>query len=89
MLRIIAVDDETGLPIPARAIITSVAPTPAVSFDNTPGGTGVGLAPGVLGAPEGVLLLSGDGTFRVPVGTYDVFVSHGPEWEGWRFWPTM
>ncbi len=107
-------DDETGLTLPARVIVTSVAPTPPLRFDpdraqHTPctstsdcpanpfngrpmdaciggacfvnGEYAVGLAPGVLGAPEGVLLIAGAGSLRVPAGTYDLFITHGPEWE--------
>src|SRR5579871_3797375 len=93
-LRVVAVDDESGLPLPARALVTAVPPTPAVEFDLDPrtgkcptpaqfgcGRVGVRLGPGVVGAPEGVLLLDGDGAFAVPPGKYDVFVTHGPEWE--------
>ncbi len=87
-LRIVALDDETGLPLPARALIQAVPPTPAIPFDVSPktgmsvnGNFGVRLAPGVLGAPEGVLLVAGDGAFDVRPGTYDVFVTRGPEWE--------
>lgn len=85
-LRLVVLDDENGLPIPARAIITAVAPTPAVSFDNPASTRGIGadgypIAPGVVGAPEGVLLVVGDGTVPLRPGTYDVMLTHGPEWE--------
>jgi hypothetical protein len=87
LLRVSALDDETGQPMPARVIVTAVGPTPAVRFDYNlqgkivNGDFGVGLAPGVIGAPEGVLLVGGDGAWPVPAGTYDVFVTRGPEWE--------
>jgi hypothetical protein len=80
-LRLVVLDDETGLPLPARAIVTAVEPTAPVSFDDTPGSIGIPLSPGVIGAPEGVLLVAGDGAFLIPAGTYDITLTHGPEWE--------
>src|SRR5689334_17022411 len=71
-LRLVVLDDETGLPVPARAIITAVQPTPPVGFDPSPGAIGAPLSPGVIGAPEGVLLVAGDGAFPIPAGTYEV-----------------
>jgi hypothetical protein len=107
-VRVQVLDDESGLPMPARVVVTAVGTTPAVRFDNDPfalqivcqadqecpagdycsymrcttgGLTAVALSPGVLGAPEGVLLVGGDGSFRVPAGTYDVTAFRGPDWE--------
>jgi hypothetical protein len=80
-------DVDTGLPIPARAIITAVAPTPPVRLDVNSQGMpadgryGVNIAPGVIGAPEGVLLVAGSGGFQLPAGDYDLMLTHGPEWE--------
>ena len=82
-----ALDDDTGLPLPARVLVTAVPPTPSVRFDVDERGRpvngefGVRLSPGVIGAPEGVLLVSGSGWFDVPAGTYDLFITRGPEWE--------
>jgi hypothetical protein len=87
-LRITALDDETGLPIPARVIISPVLTTPVTPFDvgsdgrSVDGEYGVSLGPGVIGAPEGVFLVAGDGGFPIPSGAYDLFTIHGPEWEG-------
>jgi hypothetical protein len=87
-LRVIALDDETGLPMPARAVITAVPPTTPVRFDYDPttgvclnGTDGANIAPAVIGAPEGILLVAGDGTVQLPDGTYRVMVTRGPEWE--------
>ncbi|HEY3359425.1 MAG TPA: CehA/McbA family metallohydrolase [Polyangia bacterium] len=87
-LRVVALDSETEVPVPARAIITALAPTLPVDFDIDPatgttlaGIDGANIAPNVIGAPEGVYLTSGDGTFKVPPGSYRVFVTRGPEWE--------
>jgi hypothetical protein len=82
-------DGDTQLPMPARVIFR---PPPGAGFAdsitsgtwnvNSPGsGTGAVVAPGVVGAPEGVLLVSGQGVVPVPAGTYDLFITRGPEWE--------
>ena len=87
VLRLTVSDGETGLYLPSRVIVTAVPPTPAVAFDVTREGVsangefGVKLGPGVVGAPEGVLLEAGAGTVHVPPGIYDLFITHGPEWE--------
>ncbi|MSP60951.1 MAG: hypothetical protein EXR72_11520 [Myxococcales bacterium] len=78
-------DDESGLPMPARVIVTAVGKTPGVAFDldrqGRSTGFGAHLTPLVIGAPEGVLLVGGAGAWPVPVGTYDLFLTRGPEWE--------
>jgi hypothetical protein len=43
--------------------------------------TGATVGPGVVGAPEGVLLQSGLGVIPVPPGKYKLFVTRGPEYE--------
>src|SRR5207244_567550 len=49
---------------------------------NSPGSAiGAVVAPGVLGAPEGVLLVTGLGSVPVPPGSYDLFITRGPEYE--------
>jgi hypothetical protein len=82
-------DGETQLPMPARVIFR---PPPGAGFADSitsgtpdplsPGGaTAAVVGPGVLGSPEGVLLVSGLGVVPVPAGTYKLFVTRGPEWE--------
>ena len=89
-LHIIASNDEDGTPLPVRVIIDAAKGTAQPIFDKDylapngtwyVGGIGRGITPGVLGAPEGVMLWTGEGQFPIPPGTYDVFVTHGPEWE--------
>ncbi len=86
-LRVIALDDETGQPMPARVVVTATGATRPHLFDlggdgmSVAGAVGVTLGPGVIGAPEGVLLAAGDGGFALPAGTWDVAVYRGPEWE--------
>jgi hypothetical protein len=91
LLHVAAVDDETRIPLPARVLISPVPTTPPVRFDVDPatgesleGADGPLIAPGVYGAPEGVLVAAGAGTFPVPPGQYRVFVTHGPEWEAYE-----
>src|SRR5262245_32830091 len=80
-------DDESGKPLPVRVLVTAVPPTPAPRFDRTPGGqvtngdTGTVVAAGVIGAPEGVMLIKGQAELTMEPGSYDLFITHGPEWE--------
>jgi hypothetical protein len=75
--------------VPARVIFRPppgaglADPVSSGAFDpRSPGGaTGVALGVGVLGSPEGVLLQMGAGTVAVPAGTYQLFVTRGPEYE--------
>ncbi len=82
-LRLIVTDDQTGLPLPARVLLKGVPPTATPEFDKGgklgKNGTPIGL--GVLGAPDGLILPVGDGALPLVAGTYDLFVTHGPEWE--------
>ena len=86
-LELVVTDDETGLTLPSRVLITAVPPTPPIRFDVNARGmvlngeTAASVAPGVMGAPEGVMLYSGAGSMRIPAGTYELFITHGPEWE--------
>jgi hypothetical protein len=87
---LITVDDEdTGAPVPARVIFR---PPPGSGFADSlisgtvdplsPGSyTGSLVSPGVIGSPEGVLLASGRGVVPVPAGTYQLFITRGPEYE--------
>lgn len=96
LVTITVLDLQAGMLVPARVIISAVAPTPAVNFDldphtgapphgkkgqPLPGAYGFELSPGVLGAPEGLLLQNGAGTFRLPAGTYDLSITRGLEYE--------
>jgi len=89
-LTIFVLDGETRQPIPARVI---VRPTPGAGFaDNLFGGTATAMSPGsltgavvslgVLGSIEGVMLAYGQGVIPIPAGTYQLFVTRGPEYEG-------
>jgi hypothetical protein len=82
-------DGDTGLPVPARVIFR---PPPGAGFADSimtgkpdpmsPGSfTGAVVGPGVLGSPEGVMLVSGQGVVPVPPGTYSLFITRGPEYE--------
>jgi hypothetical protein len=80
-------DRDTGLPTPSRVIFR---PPPGAGFcdtgttwdPNSPGSaTGAVVSAGVLGAPEGVLLVTGLGSVPVPPGDYDLFITRGPEYE--------
>lgn len=83
-------DDETGENIPARVLFTPIAPTPAPRFDRnnqgvlTNGEVGTSPDPGIIGSPEGVMLISGNARLSLLPGTYDLFITHGPEYEAWQ-----
>ena len=87
VLRLTVVDGETGFFLPSRVLITAVEPTRPIAFDidkngvSAKGDRAVRLGPGVLGAPEGLMLEAGTGAVHLPQGIYDVMVTHGPEWE--------
>jgi hypothetical protein len=72
-------DDNT--PIPARLTFRPVGDTPKLFF------TTIDIAreeAGAVTAFDRAFVLRGDADLRVPVGTYDVWVSHGPEWDTTR-----
>jgi hypothetical protein len=88
-LTVFVVDGETRAPLPARVI---VRPTPGAGFaDNLFVGTATPMSPGsltgavvslgVLGSIEGVMLAYGQGVIPLPAGTYQLFVTRGPEYE--------
>ncbi len=70
-------DDNSAL-IPARLTFRAVGDTPALYF------TTIDIAreeAGAVTAFDRAFVLRGDADIRVPAGTYDVWVSHGPEWD--------
>jgi hypothetical protein len=89
---VFTVDDaDTQSPVPSRVIFrpppgsgfadsetVGIAPDPLRS----PGSfTGAVVGPGVLGSTEGVMLVDGIGAVPVPPGTYQLFITRGPEYE--------
>src|SRR5450631_2996848 len=72
-------DSRTGKPIPCKLTFVGVDGTRDPEF------TRVDIArqegDGAIAAFNRVMSLSGVGVARVPLGTYDVTVSRGPEWE--------
>ncbi len=85
-------DTETGALIPARVVFrpppgagfadSLTAPIPMPGDPPLPGArTGATVSPGVVGAPEGVLLQSGFGVVQLPPGDYKLFITRGPAYE--------
>ena len=70
-------DAATGAPIPAKITFVGVGPTHTPSFTTTDTPLDRGRA---IAAFNKVLTLSGEGRIDVPPGTYDIYVSRGPEW---------
>ena len=75
---IVDIKDDAGAPVPARLTFVPVGDTPKVFFTTTDIGRE---EVGAIAAFDRVFVLRGDGELRVPVGSYDVWVSHGPEWD--------
>jgi hypothetical protein len=73
----VRVRDEAGKPLPARLTFVGVNGTLTPRF--TRSDFGRDQPGGVLAYDRGFLV--GDAELAVPVGQYDVWVSHGPEWE--------
>ena len=74
----VEVRDDHGGAIPARLTFRPVGDTPALYF------TTIDIAreeAGAITAFDRAFVRRGDAELRVPVGTYDVWVSHGPEWD--------
>jgi hypothetical protein len=74
----VEIRDEHGAPIPARLTFRSVGETQKLFF------TTIDIAreeAGAAAAFDRAFVLRGDADLRVPIGTYDVWVSHGPEWD--------
>jgi hypothetical protein len=70
-------DQATGELIPCKLTLLGVGTTPHPSMTTDEIGRREGAS---LTSHNRVFSLSGLGTVAVPVGTYDVFVSRGPEW---------
>lgn len=79
-IHLIIRDGDSLSPLPARAIVYPLAGTPKPNFKSD-GATASVYAPGVIGSPEGVLLMSGEATFPIPVGTYELWILQGTEYE--------
>ncbi len=74
----IEVTDERGEKLPARVTFRGAGETPTPEF------TTVDVAreeQGAVAAFDRAFVLRGDAELRVPPGTYDVYVSHGPEYD--------
>ena len=74
----IEIRDEHGALLPARLTFRAVGETQNLFF------TTIDIAreeAGAVTAFDRAFVLRGDADLRVPVGTYDVWVSHGPEWD--------
>lgn len=74
----IEITDEHGAPIPARLTFRAVGETEKLFF------TTIDIAheeAGAVTAFDRAFVLRGTADLRVPVGTYDVWISHGPEWD--------
>ena len=77
----IEIRDDNNVLIPARLTFRPVGETPKLFF------TTIDIAreeDGAITAFDRAFVLRGDADLRVPVGTYDVWISHGPEWDTTR-----
>jgi hypothetical protein len=72
-------DAHTGDLIPCKLTFVGVAGTPTPSFTRIDIGRSEG--EGTISAFDRVMSAVGAGVVHVPHGTYDVFVSRGPEWD--------
>lgn len=79
-LQIVVRDGDDLQPLPARMLVAPVAPTKMPNF-RSDGWTAAFVANDVLGAPEGVLLVTGRALLPFPDGTYDLSFLQGPEYE--------
>ncbi|HET9625007.1 MAG TPA: CehA/McbA family metallohydrolase [Kofleriaceae bacterium] len=69
--------DDNAL-IPARLTFRPVGDTPKLFFTTIDIGREEA---GAIAAFDRAFVLRGDADLRIPAGTYDVWVSHGPEWD--------
>ncbi len=72
-------DAKTGEPIPCKLTLVGVAGTPDPELTRVD--IGRLESEGTLVAYNRIMSLTGVGVAHVPVGTYDVTVSRGPEWD--------
>ncbi|HEV8320818.1 MAG TPA: CehA/McbA family metallohydrolase [Myxococcota bacterium] len=80
LLRYSVRDADTGTPIPCKLTLVPAPGTPPLRM----GRPDIGRAEGpAIAAGDRVFSLAGDGAVHVPFGTYDVWVSRGPEWDVW------
>ena len=78
---LIEVRDDGGAPVPARLTFRPVGDTAKPLFTTTDIGRE---EVGGIAAYDRVFVLRGDCELRVATGTYDVWFSHGPEWDTTR-----
>jgi len=78
---LVEIRDDADVPIPARLTFRSVGDTPKLYFTTIDIGRE---EVGGIAAYDRVFVLRGDCELHVPVGQYDVWVSHGPEWDTTR-----
>lgn len=76
-LRFEVIDSTTRRPIPCKLGFEGKDGTPRPRFSTTDVPSSID---GGVAAYSRVYSLAGRGSLRVPLGTYDVTVSHGPEW---------
>ena len=72
-------DADTGQPIPCKLTFVGVEGTPKPSFTHNDIGRPEGEM--AIAAFERVFSAVGSESIRVPTGTYDIYVSRGPEWD--------
>jgi hypothetical protein len=78
---LVEVRDEVGGRVPARLTFRPTGDTPKLYFTTVDIGRE---EVGCVAAYDRVFVLRGDCELRVPAGSYDVWVSHGPEWDSTR-----
>ncbi len=71
-------DADTGVPIPCKLTFVGVDGTPSPAFTKNDIGR---QEIGAVAAHDRLMAAEGVGAARVPQGTYDVWVSRGPEWD--------
>jgi hypothetical protein len=72
-------DADTGQPIPCKLTLIGVDGTPDPRFTKNDIGRQEG--DGSVVAYDRILSIGGIGVVHVPAGTYDIYVSRGPEWD--------
>ncbi len=77
----VAVRDDNDTPIPARLTFLPIGDTPRVQFTTVDIGKDEN---GGVAAFDRVFVLRGEAEIRIAAGTYDIWVSHGMEWDTTR-----